>query len=116
MGEKIQLLPIKEFQWINVDGTNERNEKHRTPQLSLLQVWSAAKVNGRKFEEKQGICFTLKGSSPREKMNVQDKQGCPRAMSVQSFPLKYALWFQRQVNWEICLKLHVQDFMGSSKK
>ena len=36
-------------------------------------------------------------------------------MSVQSFPLKYALWFQTG-KLRDCLKLHVQDFMGSSKK
>ena len=27
MGEKIQLFPIEEFQWINVEGMNERNGK-----------------------------------------------------------------------------------------
>lgn len=48
-------------------------------------------------------------------MNIEDKLGCHRAVYVQGFPLKYALWFQTQVN-RFGLKLHGQDFMGSSKK
>lgn len=63
-----------------------------------------AKMNGRWFEEKQDICIVSKSLPQGRKVNIKDKLRCPRGVSVQSFPLKYALWFQRQVNQETRFK------------
>lgn len=63
-----------------------------------------AKINGRKSEEKQDICVVSKYLPQRRKC-TSDKLECYSGVSVQNFPLKYVLWFKRQVNQKIGFKI-----------